>query len=203
MWFTALIPLLSGLFGENSPIGQYFKTKALQVQATADLELQVEKDKFGLSMEMAQAGIESQKAELSATSAFTKAVILICVNIPVFITCLHAPWGAAIFSAFQQVPQWYAMLDVAIIGVVFGLPIANNWMSTVYTGIQDMWDQKHQRKLEVISANGQAASINLEQAKSQIFDILKNTVHLSGYTQGQVEAINKVLDPVLKQVSGQ
>ena len=43
--------------------------------------------------------------------------------------------------------------------------------------------------------------MNLEQAKAQIFEIMKQTVHLNGYTQNQVEAISEVLDPILEKVN--
>lgn len=184
--FTSLFSALPGA------IGQYFTTKTAQINATAQLALQVETDKFALSKEIAQASVDSQANELAATTSFTKAIILICVNIPVLITCVHASWGLAIFNALQMVPQWYAMLDVAIIGVVFGLPIASNWMGVVFTNIQQVWADNHQRKLEVIAANGQAQSLNLDQAKKQIFDIMHTT--MGSITQAQVN----VADPLIK-----
>ncbi len=204
MGFLALLgPLFSSLFGNGGAITQYFKAKSDQAIANAQLMAKIADNKLELSMEYAKDELEAEKAKLGATSSLTKAVIIWGINIPIIITCISPRWGSDIFNALQIVPKYYAMLDVAIVGTVFGLPIAANWMGTVFDEIKNVWADNHQRTLEVIQANGQAESLNLEQAKSQIFDIMKSTVHLNGYTQGQVDAINKVLDPILNQVGGQ
>lgn len=202
MWFAALIPLLSSIFGENGPIGQYFKTKAQQVQATADLAMQVEKDKMQLSGILAQAAVDSEKNKLGATSQGFKFVTFVMLSLPIIITCFAPEYGKRIFDNLSSIPTGWFQLWGTVIGVIWGLPIAANAMSTILSSFQDFTESRTQGKIAKIQALGEATGMNLEQAKAQIFDIMKQTVHLNGYTQGQVDAMNKVLDPLLNKVAG-
>lgn len=201
MW-AALIPLLSGLFGQNGPLGQYLATKSQQIQAKADLDAQIERDKLALSQQLAQAAVDSEKNKLAATSQSFKAFSFILLNIPIVITCLSKVHGADLWGNLNLVPVWYAQLYVAVVFVIWGLPTVANASGTIFQAIQQAWDYRNQGKIAKIQALGEANSLNLEQAKAQIFDIMKQTVNLNGYTQPQVDAINKVLDPVLNKISG-
>jgi hypothetical protein len=197
MFLTLLIPLLSSLFGTNGPLGQYLKTKADQVQAKAALDLKVENDKFLLSGQIAQAAVDLQRAQLAATSSLFKSTVFWIFTAPILATMIHPAWGTAIFIALNTVPADYLKMYFLLIGVIWGIPMGTNMMGGIMTGLQSAFDASHQRKIEKISALGEATGMNLEQAKAQIFDIMKQTVHLNGYTQGQVDAISKVIDPIL------
>ena len=197
MWFAALIPLLSGLFGENGPLGQYFKTKALQVQASADLAMQVEKDKLALSAQIAQSAVISEQNKLLATSQTFKAISFLLLNIPIIITCLSTSYGASLWANMTLIPVWYAQMYVSVVFVIWGLPVVANATGTIFQAIQDAWAVRQSVNLGTIEAKGQANGINTEQAKKEIFDIMKKTVGLNGFTQPQVDLISPVLDKVL------
>ncbi len=197
MWFTALIPLFSSLFGENGPLGQYFKTKAQQVQAQADLAMQIEKDKLALSAQMAQAAVDSEKNKLMATSQTFKNFVFFLLSAPIIITMISPTHGKDIFDAMNIIPAFYMKMYFAIIGLIWGLPVGSSVLVNIMDGVSSYFDARNDRQVNKIQAIGQQQNMNLEQAKSQIFDIMKQTVHLNGYTQGQVDAINKVLDPIL------
>lgn len=201
MWFTALIPILSSLFGSSGPIGQYFQTKAQQVQAAADLEMQVEKDKLALSSTIAQAAVDSERNKLMATSQTFKNCVFFMLSAPIVFTIISPTQGKAIFDSLSLVPVPYMQMYFAIIGVIWGLPICGNVVTMVMTGLQNAFDAHTDRQVTKINAIGAQQTMNLEQAKSQIFDIMKQTVHLNGYTQDQVDSMNKVLDPLLSKLS--
>ncbi len=196
MWM-ALLPLFSGLFGENGVIGQYLKTKAAKQQADADLALQVQKDKMQLSSILAQAAVDSEKNKLAATSQTFKAFSYTILTLPVIIVCVWPAWGKDIFNNLGLIPVWYAQLYVAIVGVIWGLPIAAGAVSGIFAAVQQAWDIRNQGKIQKIQALGEANGLNTEQAKKEIFDTLKKAVSLNGYTQAQVDIINPVLDKVL------
>lgn len=192
MWFSALIPLLSGLFGESGPFGQYFKTKAIQVQASADLALQIEKDKMALSATMAQAAVDSERNKLAATSQSFKAVSFFLLNIPIVITCISTTRGASLWTNLSAVPVWYAQLYVSVVFVIWGLPVVANATGTIFGAIQQAWDVRNQGKIAKIQAMGEASSLNLDQAKKQIFDIMRKTT--GTLSQPQVDAANPIID---------
>ncbi len=198
MWFSALIPLLSGIFGENGPLGQYFKTKAAQVQATADLNLQIQKDKLALSSIIAQAAVDSERNKLAATSQTFKACSFLLLNIPIIITCLSKVHGADLWANLTLIPVWYAQMYVAVVFVIWGLPVVGNATGTIFSAIQQAWEVRNRGKIDKIQAIGEANGLNTEQAKKEIFDVMKKAVNLNGYSQAQVDVISPVLDKVLQ-----
>lgn len=195
MWFTALIPILSNFFGENGPLGQFFKTKAQKVQAQQDLDLQVEKDKMALSMQMAQNEVESEKNKLNATGQGFKFVSFCLITLPIVITCIVPEYGRRIFENLSVIPVGFMQLWAAVVGVIWGLPIAANTMTAIFSAIQSGWNLRNQGKIEKIQAIGQQENMNLDQAKKQIFDILREVNGV--ITQSQVAKMDPILDKVL------
>lgn len=197
MWFTALIPLLSSLFGEKGPIGTYLKTKADKAQAAAELALQVEKDKLELSKAIAEAQVISEQNKLAATSQGFKTFSYILLTLPIVIVCFMPAVGKDIFNNLGLIPSWYAQLYVAVVGVIWGLPIASSAVSGIFGAVQQAWSERQNVKIDKIKALGEAKALNTEQAKKEIFDTMKKAVNLNGYTQAQVDIINPILDKVL------
>lgn len=198
MWMM-LLPLVTAIFGENGPLGQYLKTKAAKQQSDADLALQIQKDKMQLSSILAQAAVDSEKNKLAATSQTFKAFSYTILTLPVLIVCVFPDWGKDIFENLSIIPVWYAQLYVAIVGVIWGLPIAASAVGGIFSAVQSAWDIRNQGKIDKIQAIGKANGLNTEQAKKEIFDVLKAAVNLQGYTQSQVDLIGPVLDKVLNK----
>ncbi len=199
MWFTALIPLLSGIVGENGMLGKYLKTKADALQAKTDLDLQIQKDKLQMSLALAQAAVESEKQKLAATGQGFKFVSFCLITLPIVITCIVPEYGKRIFENLSLIPVGFMQLWAAVVGVIWGLPIAANTMSVIFTSIQDGWNARNQGKIEKINALGIAGKIGKEEAKQEVFEVMKKAVGLNGYTQGQVDMINPILDKILVQ----
>src|SRR6185503_405699 len=99
---------------------------AQQAQAKADLDLQVEKDKLALSTTMAQAAVTSEQNKLAATSQGFKTFSYCLLTLPILIVCIYPAGGKDIFSNLSLIPSWYAQLYVAVVGVIWGLPIASS-----------------------------------------------------------------------------
>lgn len=166
MW-PLIIPFLSGLFGETGVIGGYLKTKAAQVQAQADLALQVEKDKLALSVAMAQAEVQSEQNKLAATSQGFKSFSYGLLTFPVIIVCLFPNTGKEIFANLSLIPSWYAQLYVAVVGVIWGLPIASGAVSGIFSAVQQSWLERQPLKIEKVKALNE--KVLAEQLRKNLF----------------------------------
>jgi len=178
MWL-ALLPLLSAFFGENGPLGMYLKTKAQQVQAAAELALQVEKDKLTLSTVMAQAEVQSTQIKLAATSQGFKTFSYCLLTLPILIVCIYPEGGKAVFTNLSLIPSWYAQLYVAVVGVIWGLPIASSAVSGIFSAVQQAWLERQPIKIDKIKALNEKV----------LADQLRKTLFTQGMTQPQWEAI--------------
>lgn len=197
MWM-ALIPLLSSLIGENGPIGQFFKTKAETVKAKADFDLQVEKARIEYASKMAEAAVQQQANQLAATSQGFKFVSYALLTAPIILVTIAPVWGKDVFNNLGLIPSWYAQLYVAVVAVIWGLPVASNVVGNIFSGIQNAWADRQDKKIEKIQVMGEAQQIGKESAKKEIFDTIKKAVNLNGYNQSQVDAIGPVLDKFLQ-----
>lgn len=179
MWFTLLASLLTGLFGSSSPITAYLNTKAQAAKAAADLAMQVEVDKKELSKEYASNDLAATQARLNATSQNFKAFSFILINIPIVVTCINRNWGEYIWANLNTVPTWYAQMYVAVVLVIWGIPVAANAANVIFQSVTDAWLQRNQgkiQKLQVINEAVLAAS-------------LRETLFKEGMTQWQWDAI--------------
>lgn len=181
MWL-ALIPLLTSLFGENGPLGTFLKTKAQQAQAQAELALQVEKDKLALSTAMAQAEVQSEQNKLAATSQGFKTFSYCLLTLPILIVCIFPAVGKEVFANLGLIPSWYAQLYVAVVGVIWGLPIATSAVSGIFSAVQQAWMERQPVKIDKILAKN--------PLNEKVFaDQLRKSLFPKGMTQDQWEAI--------------
>lgn len=187
MWFTALIPLLSGIFGEKGAIGQYLKNKADTILAKQTLDTQIERDKLQFSRDLAQAAVESEKNKLAATGQGFKFVSFILITLPIVITCLFPEYGRRIFENLALIPVGFMQLWAAVVGVIWGLPIAANTMSAIFASIQEGWNARNQGKIEKIQA--MATVVN----ETVLADSLRKTLFKEGMTQQQWDSISSAV----------
>lgn len=191
----ALLPLLSGLIGENGLFGKYLKTKAETAQATADFNLQYQKAQLDYASKMAEAAVNQQANQLAATSQSFKFVSYTLLTLPILIVCFFPSYGKDIFNNLGLIPSWYAQLYVAVVAVIWGLPVASNVVGNIFAGVQSAWDARQDKKIEKIQAIGEAKAGNLDAAKKEIFDTLRKAT--GALSQAQVDSINPVLDKVI------
>lgn len=195
MWM-ALIPLISSILGENGPLGQYFKTKADTIKATADFQLQVQKAQIEYAETMAKAAVDQQANQLAATSQTFKFVSYSLLTLPILIVCIAPAYGKDLFNNLGLIPAWYAQLYVAVVAVIWGLPVASGMVSNIFTGVQQAWDMRQDKKIEKIQALGEAKALGVDEAKKQIFDTIRKTT--GALNQNQVDTINPILDKVIQ-----
>lgn len=184
MWFTLLAPLLTGIFGKDGVIGQYVQTKAAKAQAENELALQIQRDKFEYSKIAAQAAVESEKNKLAATSQSFKAISFGIINIPVILTCINRNLGEYIWANLNTIPVWYAQMYVAVVFVIWGLPVVGNATQTIFSSIQDMWNVRNQGKVDrIVAAN--TAHIN----EDKLAQLLRDKLFPNGMTEEQWAAV--------------
>lgn len=201
MWLTLLVPLLTKLFGSDGVIGTYIATKQQIQQKEMDAKLALATANVDLIKQQGIDAVQSEKNKLAATSQNFKYVTFVLINIPVIIMCISTRRGVEIFNALQLIPVWYATLYAAIYGVIWGLPVAANTMSTIFTAINSAWLNRQDKKIERIQVLGEATQIGKEAAKKEIFDTVKKVTGLKGFSQAQVDVISPILDKLLPNVA--
>jgi len=197
MWFTLLVPLLTGIFGKDGVIGKYISTKQEIQQKEQDAKLELAKANIELIKQQGSDAVASEKNKLDATSQGFKFVTFVLINIPVIVMVISPTKGRDIFENFALIPVWYAQLYAAIYGIIWGIPVVANTMSSIFGSIQQAWAMRQDKKIERIQVLGEAGQIGKDAAKKEIFDTMKKAVNLNGYTQAQVDILNPVLDKIL------
>jgi hypothetical protein len=193
MWFTLLAPLLTGIFGKDGIIGTYITTKQQIQQKEQDAKLQLAIANIELIKQQGIDEVDREKLRVAnAAPAWFKLISYIMINYPLILVFISDEKGKAAFKTIESIPMWYAMLYVGVVSVIWGLPVASNWMSNVFNAMQQAWAVRQDKKIDVISAKGNAESLNLEQAKKQIFDIMRKTT--GTLSQPQVDAANPIID---------
>ncbi len=192
MWFTLLAPFLTGIFGKDGIIGTYIATKQAIQQKELDAKYQLAVANVELIKQQGSDAVQSEKNKLDATSQGFKFVTFVLINIPVIIICFSPSKGKDIFENFALIPVWYAQLYAAIYGIIWGLPVAASAMASIFGAIQQAWANRQDKKIEKIQALGEANGLNLDQAKKQIFDIMRKTT--GTLSQPQVDAANPIID---------
>ncbi len=196
MW--PLITTLAGyLFKSDGIIGKYLDTKAqtAQAKATADLELQRAQIEYAK-----QEGInvvESERNKLNATGQWFKFVSYVLLNYPIVVTIYSPAKGKEIFENIGIIPEWYAMLYVAVVGVIWGLPVAANWMGNVFSAIQRAWAMRQDKKIEKIQAVGEANTITVDQAIKLAYEVQRKLSPTGTLTQQQVDAAKPIIEQAL------
>jgi hypothetical protein len=130
-----LIPILSQIFGENGPIGTYFKSKMLEQQAQSEFKLAALKAQ---SEQITQERI-SETANLqtrlnSTTMEFKQGTYVFVSSIIVFSIVL--PHHAALMWAnFNLIPAWFSDLFKVMTLAIWGIPVAAPIIGGMFTGI--------------------------------------------------------------------
>lgn len=191
MW-PFLSMAFSGLFGENGPLGQYFKTKAQTAQLEQQKQLEIKRAEIDFAKEEAQARVEQQKNQLAATSQTFKAVSYFFLTAPIILVCLPftSSYGEQIFHNLGLVPSWYAQLYVAVVATIWGLPVAANAVNGIFSSVQEAWAAKREFKTNIKQIESETV-IKTTEAQAEVdkkyFDTLRK---LGPISQEQVDAYN-------------
>jgi len=183
MWM-ALIPLLSGIFGENGPIGQYFKTKAAQVQAEQDYKLAVLKANTEAAIQASIADTTQRSNYLGATSQGFRQGTFYWVSAIILYSIIFPSKADDLWRNFGLIPQWVQYVYVAMLSVTWGLPIAKENIGLMFSSIGKGLEARREYKIEKIKA------INEEVLATE----LRRTIFKNGMTPEQWEAIRNAAD---------
>jgi len=180
----ALIPLLSGIFGEKGPIGQYFKTKAAQVQAEQDYKLAVLKANTEAAIQASKSDTTQRSNYLGATSQGFRQGTFYWVSAIILYSIIFPSKAEALWFNFEAIPQWVQYIYLGMLSVTWGLPIAKENIGLMFSSIGRGMAARRDFKLEKIKA------INEEVLATE----LRRTLFKNGMTQEQWEAIRNAAE---------
>ena len=192
MPWALLLPLVTSLFGTNGTLTQIFTSKAQAAKAQSDNDLQVKLEQIKLSSAQAQANVQAQVNQLNATSQNFKLFSYILLTIPIIVVLIAPNRGKDLFNNLGLIPVWYAQLYVAVTAVIWGLPVAANAVSSIFTAVQSAWQERQQTKADTATAIVQANQEHKEQIKKELFDTMRQA--FGTINQAQVNALSPVLD---------
>ncbi len=183
MWFAALIPLISGLLGQNGPLGQYFKIKSDTIAAENNYKLQM----LQAQTEQAKADVQQVSDRLNSTSQDFKQSTFWFICVPVVVTM--CPWtsnfAATMWANFTLIPEWFQTLFVSVYCSIWGLPIAKEYLGGMFKSLGNAIDAKREFKLENARINKQAFYSSLRNAPQFIG---------KGLDQNTVDMLDKAID---------
>ena len=175
-----LIPFISGLLGENGPLGQYFKIKSEKIAAEEKYRLQL------IEIQTRQLETEAQQVEdrLNSTSQEFKQSTFWFIAFPVVITM--CPWtsqfAVTMWANFTLIPEWFQILFVSVYSSIWGLPIAKEYLGGMFKSLGNAVGARREFKLEKARINRKA-----------VFDVIRQELG-KGLDQSTVAMVEKALD---------
>ena len=182
MW-AMLIPLLSGILGENGPLGQYFKNKAAVIQAEEEYKLALLK----AQAEQVKAEVEGDTAQranyLAATSVGFRQGTFYFISSIIIFSILVPSRAADMWYNFSLIPQWVQYIYVGMLSVTWGLPVAKENIGLMFSSIGRAVETRREYKLEKTRINKEAA-----------FAVLRAKMFPKVMTQPQVDVIEEAIE---------
>lgn len=178
-----LIPLLAGIFGENGPIGQYFKTKAMQVQMAEEFRLAQLKATTERAIAEAAADTTQRSNYLGATTQGFRQGTFYWVSAIILYSIVFPSKAEALWHNFGLIPEWVQYIYIAMLSVTWGLPIAKENIGLMFSSIGRAIETRREYKLE-------RARIN----RKVVMDTIRAGLFPKGMDQAQVELFDRALD---------
>lgn len=178
-----LIPLLAGIFGETGPIGQYFKTKAQQVQLKEEFYLAQLKANTERDIAASVADTTQRSNYLGATSIGFRQGTFYWVSAIILYSIVFPSKAEALWHNFGLIPEWVQYIYIAMLSVTWGLPIAKENIGLMFSSIGRAITSRRDYKLE-------CARIN----RKVFMDNIRAGLFPKGMGQAQVELFDKALD---------
>lgn len=183
MWFTALIPILAQIFGENGPIGQYFKNKNAIIQAEQNYKLELLKAQTDKAKAEVEADTTQRANYLGATSSSFRQGTFYWLSALILYSVIFPSKAEQLWHNFGLIPDWVQYVYVAMLSVTWGLPIAKENIGLMFSSIGRAVEARRDYKLE-------KAKIN----RAAVYDVLRKDIFKQGLTQNQVDAVEQALD---------
>lgn len=183
MWFTALIPLLSGIFGESGPIGQYFKTKAAQVQADEDYRLALLKANTDAAIQASVSDTTQRANYLGATSQGFRQGTFYWMSGIILYSIVFSSRAAELWHNFELIPEWVRYIYLAMLSVTWGLPAAKENIGLMFSSIGRAVEAHRDYKLAKAQINHKV-----------VIDAIRKAWFPKGMNQAQVDLIDSTLN---------
>jgi hypothetical protein len=183
MWFSALMPILSGIFGENGPLGQYFKVKAAQVQAEEDYRLAALKSATDQAVADSVADTTQRSNYLASTSQGFRQGTFYWMSGIIFYSIIFPSKADALWANFTLIPQWVQYIYIAMLSVTWGLPVAKENIGLMFSSIGRGIAASRDHQISKIEA------IN----KAQFYDSIRKSMG-NGVDQKTVDMLDKAID---------
>ena len=182
---TILLPLLFSLLGKIPGVfGDYFKKQADIANADLEYKKQLVQAQILMAGEAAKAQLEYQTAALNATTPLFKQRIFWFLSIPIVLTMFMPQYAIVLWANIRLIPEFYWTLYSAMVLTIWGIPVASNMISRIFSGFTSYSAEKRADKIEMQRVSG-------DQYKAAFFDALR---HVKGsLNQNEVDNINKAL----------
>lgn len=195
MWWTLLAPIATSIFGKDGIIGTYISTKQAIEQKKQDNAYLLEVSRNDLIKQQGIDEVEREKLRVAnAAPAWFKFVSYVLLNYPLILAFISDEKGKAAFKTIESIPMWYAMLYVGVVSVIWGLPVASNWMQNVFGAMQQAWAVRQDKKIEKIQALGDANLITFDQAVKMAYDVQRKLSPNGMLSPQQVEAMRPTIE---------
>lgn len=165
MW-PAIISLLSGIPGL---FGEYFKKRSELEELKLETAKQLELARMGMAKEIARNETERANNSLGATSAKFKYLTYFIFFAP-FVACLigFPEYADQVFKNLNTLPEWYVTAAVATQLTIWGIPIASNVVSGIFSNLSSAMDARRQFKLEKATIDKKAFYEALRAIKGHV-----------------------------------
>ncbi len=176
-FLTALVPLIGGF---TQPIKDYFSFKKQQADKAYDLELaKIEAEKQAV-ISTNESRTQQIRDYLGAVSKSFRQFTFFFFMIPFVISMFFPEYAKVMWTNFYAIPQEFRYLFISIYSVIWGLPIADEYIGKIFGAVGRGLQAKRVYKIQ--KYNAKAA-----------FSTLRKHIFTDGMTQEQVNIINKAL----------
>lgn len=184
-----LFSILAGMFSKGGAFSTFFSKQADIANASIDLQKEIVKAQVLQAEAMAKAQLEYQAAALNATMPLFKQHMFWFLSIPVIYTVVWPSHARVLWDNFRLIPDFYWSLYSAIVLTIWGIPVASNLVSTIFSGFTSASSAKRQDNIEL-------EKVSSEQYKAAFFSALRAVEgHLGNK---EVTNIDKALDTMGK-----
>lgn len=167
MGATAILSLIFGVLGKiPGVIGDVFKRQADVANANLDLQKEIVKAQMLQAGEMARAQLQYQTAALHATMPLFKQHMFWFLSIPILITMFMPNYAQVLWANVRMIPEFYWTLYSAVVLTIWGIPVASNIVSGVFSGFSSYAADRRQDKIQMLS-------VSSEQYKKAVTDMYK------------------------------
>lgn len=145
MWALA-ISLLSQVFGENGPIGQYLKIKSDTAKAEQNYKLEVLKAQSAQITQQLVSDTTDLSNRLQSTSQSFKQGTFYPLWALVIFSVLFPSKATEMWHNFGLIPEWFQWLFLSVYSAIWGLPFVKGGYGAFIEQLQSRREYKLNRQ---------------------------------------------------------